>query len=114
MHTSGGVPVGRRLPFFRVQVGVGGVAMSALLTWPIASAEPTRPAVLTPLPPSCGTSPTASRQALGLRAAMAELVLLNRLRAYSHGGERQRMLEQAARVMAVTARSWLAEEASAG
>ena len=85
--------------------------MTALLSWP---ASPALPSALAPLPPWCATPVCASRQALGLRAAMAELVLLHRLRAHSHGGERQRMLEQAARVMAVTARSWLAEDASAG
>lgn len=88
--------------------------MSALLTWPVASAGPARPVAVGALPPWRGTPPAASRQALGLRAAMAELVLLNRLRAHSHGGERQRMLEQAACVIAVTARSWLAEDMPCG
>ena len=56
--------------------------------------------------------PVLARQALGLRAGMAELVLLNRLRARTRRELCVDTLEQAARIIEVTARSWLPAEAS--
>lgn len=56
--------------------------------------------------------PALARQALGLRAGMAELVLLNRLRARTRRELCVDTLEQAARILEVTARSWWTEDAS--
>ena len=57
--------------------------------------------------------PVIARQALSLRAGMAELVLLNRLRARTRRDVTVEVLEHAARVIEVSARSWLAEDGSA-
>lgn len=57
--------------------------------------------------------PLLARQALGLRTGMAELVLLNRLRARTRRDVTVEVLEHAARVIEVSARSWLAEDGSA-
>ncbi len=53
-----------------------------------------------PVPPVWG------RQALSLRAGMAELVLLNRLRARTRREPSREMLERAATVIGITARHW--------
>lgn len=59
--------------------------------------------------------PVVARQALGLRAGVAELLLLNRLRARTRRELNAQTLEHAARVIEVTARHWLSEDlASAG
>lgn len=57
--------------------------------------------------------PAIARQALSLRAGMAELVLINRLRARTRRGAGVDVLEQAARVIGVTARSWLGDDLGA-
>ncbi len=53
--------------------------------------------------------PVAGRHVLGLRAGMAELVLLNRLRARTQRELSEDTLERAARLLEVTARDWLGE-----
>ncbi len=53
--------------------------------------------------------PASARQVLGLRAGMAELVLLNRLRARAQRELSEDTLERAARLLEVTARDWLGE-----
>lgn len=53
--------------------------------------------------------PVVVRQALGLRAGVAELLLLSRLRARTRRELNAQMLEQATRVIQVTARHWLGE-----
>ena len=54
--------------------------------------------------------PVLRRQALSLRASMAELILLNRLRARTRRELSRDTLEQAARVLEVTARHWFGDE----
>ena len=54
--------------------------------------------------------PVVARQALGLRAGVAELLLLTRLRARNRRGVNAQTLEHAARVIEVTARHWLGED----
>ena len=50
--------------------------------------------------------PLGQRQVLGLRAGVAELVLLNRLRARSRPQPANEVLEHAARILAVTSGHW--------
>ena len=57
--------------------------------------------------------PALGRHALALRAGMAELVLLARLRARTRRDRCQQTLEQAARVIEVTARHWLQAQQAA-
>jgi len=49
---------------------------------------------------------------LSLRAGMAELVLLNRLRARTRRELDHEMLERAARVIGITARYWAGESSA--
>ncbi len=58
--------------------------------------------------------PASARQVLGLRAGMAELVLLNRLRARTRRELSKDTLERAARILEVTARHWLGEAPTLG
>ncbi len=57
--------------------------------------------------------PAVVRQVLSLRAGMAELVLLNRLRARTRPQPGQDVLERAARILEVTSRHWFGAEAAA-
>lgn len=58
--------------------------------------------------------PVPGRHMLSLRAGMAELVLLNRLRARTRRGLNVDVLERAARIIEVTAQGWLGEGSEAG
>lgn len=97
--------------------------MTVLLNWPgmpsLAPFAPRAPAaraheggalldLSVPRTVSAGTR----RQFLSLRAGMAELVLLNRLRARTRQELSQETLERAARIIEVTARSWLTDGAA--
>lgn len=54
--------------------------------------------------------PALARHTMALRAGAAELLLLQRLRARTRRELSQETLEQAARILEVTARQWLSEE----
>jgi hypothetical protein len=67
-------------------------------------------AKLAPHPPAF---PVPGRHLLSLRAGMAELALLNRLRARTRRGLNVDVLERAARIIEVTAQGWLGEGSQA-
>ncbi len=89
-------------------------------TVPSALALPPRPSTaqttvgsLVPGVSTLGAAPPVyGRQTLSLRAGMAELVLLNRLRARTRRELDHEMLERAARVIGITARYWAGESSA--
>ena len=62
------------------------------------------------LPALTKARPGWVRHAQGWRAATAELVLLNRLRARTRTEPGRHMLDRAARIIEVTARHWFGDE----
>jgi len=89
-----------------------GYLQGAALARPAAGWAPASPG-RSPAPSIGGprglvSSPLGTAQRLRARASAAELVLLHRLRARVSGAQAAGMREQAARVIELTARLWLA------
>ncbi len=103
------------LPAMPAMAGVQALRPPGLALKPSAAARPPcTPMALSPagfvaasVSAPSRARPVLSRHALALRAGMAELLLLARLRARTRRGQCQKTLEHAARVIEVTARHWL-------